>query len=470
MAGDDVVSAVPGALIDYSAWAQGLDTGLQKQAHALYTAIDALQASAPDPRYLTIGAGDYVSNGVFNHALRDQRTDQWVGQVGQAFLRIETSGLPPGLVHGNYQDFLNGLVTVSQADLTKLVGPDPAGDPPPLPANPHDRGAWWAALTVDEQEAYLRYDAADVAWLATEDQLHQAGFENLQDVYVQQSFIDAGIDPRAWDPSKGLRANDAIIQKLYNYYGHVWDQNHSLQWAGMAKLAGASLYAGFQDLDAVANQEGNFWTHLTADVPSFLLGGLFGVGASEAAQAEVHSEAQWFETEFLKMAKNVFLDQGWQHAAYLHGGMDAITALHDENTTNSPNSMDDVTYRAWQDIDSGDPARVQQGNTALLWREQHKTLQPLFDETRNHHGPVGSVFTYALSHMSDSPIPGGKPFSEVSGGNITEFQDRWDWITRDMMPKYQQLLHDDPQLAWQLVDTPVAERAELFRKLGFLGN
>ena len=41
MAGDDVVSAIPGVLMSYSTWAQGLDGSLQKQAHALYTAIDA---------------------------------------------------------------------------------------------------------------------------------------------------------------------------------------------------------------------------------------------------------------------------------------------------------------------------------------------------------------------------------------------------------------------------------------------
>jgi hypothetical protein len=115
--------------------------------------------------------------------------------------------------------------------------------------------------------------------------------------------------------------------------------------------------------------------------------------------------------------------------------------------------------------------RVRSGNTWLLFREQHKTLSPMFDEVRSHNGPEGDLFTWVLSHLSKSPIPGGRPFDDVvPGGNITDFQDRWDWITTDMMPTYQQLLRDNPQLAQQLIDTPVAERAQLIRNLGFLGS
>jgi len=470
VADDDVVSAIPGVLISYASWALGLDGSLQRQAHALYDAIDVLQASAPDPKYLTIGPGDYVSNQLFDHTLQDQRIDHWVGQVGQAFLRIETRNIPMGILRGNYEDFMNSPVTTSQAALASLVGADPIATLPVLPADPHQRKAWWQGLTAEEQAEYLQYDAADVAFLATIDQLHQAGYNDLKDVYVRQAFIDAGVDPN-WDPSKGLSADDADVQRIYQWYGHLWDQNPNLQWAGMGKLAGATLYSGFQDLDAVTRQEGNLWTHLAADIPAFLTFGLFGVGASESAQAVLHNEAKWFETKFLTMAKNVFLDQGFQHAAYMHGGMDAITALHNDNVTNDPNGMDDMTFKAWQDIDSGDPTRVQSGNTWLLFREQHKTLSPMFDEVRNHNGPEGELFTWILSHFSKSPIPGGRTFNDVvPGGNITQFQDRWDWITLDMMPKYQQLLHDDPQLAQQLIDMPVADRAQEFRNLGFLGS
>src|SRR5262245_1439019 len=123
--GDDVVSAIPGVLLHYSTWAQGLDGALQRQAHALYQATDVLAASHPDPKYLTVGPGDFVSHRVFAHALKDGVTDQWVGQVGRAFLAIETKDLSPQLVHANYDDFLNGLVTTTQAQVAARVGNDP---------------------------------------------------------------------------------------------------------------------------------------------------------------------------------------------------------------------------------------------------------------------------------------------------------------------------------------------------------
>ncbi|MBV9545980.1 MAG: hypothetical protein JOY61_16535 [Chloroflexi bacterium] len=61
---------------------------------------------------------------------------------------------------------------------------------------------------------YLSTYPADVAYLATPDELHEAGYSSLQDVYFRQAFIDAGIDPNSWDPSKGLKANDANVQAV----------------------------------------------------------------------------------------------------------------------------------------------------------------------------------------------------------------------------------------------------------------
>ena len=154
-------------------------------------------------------------------------------------------------------------MTTSQADLVRFAPGDPTARlAPPMPADPDQRKAWWQAMTPEEQAAYLQYDAADVAFLATLDQLQQAGFESLQDVYVRQAFIDAGIDPATWDPSKGLKANDATVQAVYAYYQHLWDGNHDLQWAGMAKLAGAPVYGGLMDLYTAGQMELDPWEHI----------------------------------------------------------------------------------------------------------------------------------------------------------------------------------------------------------------
>jgi hypothetical protein len=39
--------------------------------------------------------------------------------------------------------------------------------------------------------------------------------------------------------------------------------------------------------------------------------------------------------------------------------------------------------------------------------------------------------------MGTSPIPGGKSFCDVvPGGDLTNFDDRWKWISVDMLPRW----------------------------------
>jgi hypothetical protein len=124
---------------------------------------------------------------------------------------------------------------------------------------------------------------------------------------------------------------------------------------------------------------------------------------------------------------------------------------------------------------------------------------------REHHGPVGDLFTYGFSAMADSPIPGGQAYRDydpivlggewdtpevpigplgpfgphldwdppdvgahvtlpLPAGNLSNFDDRWGWIENDMLPHYQELLRD-PDATRALVSTPVADRAGDFRKL-----
>ena len=104
----------------------------------------------------------------------------------------------------------------------------PAAARLPVPVDVHDRArpeppaaATYrpASEVVGQPERgpttlYLSTYPADVAYLATPDELHEAGYSSLQDVYFRQAFIDAGIDPNSWDPSKGLKANDANVQAV----------------------------------------------------------------------------------------------------------------------------------------------------------------------------------------------------------------------------------------------------------------
>lgn len=126
MSGEDVVSAIPSELLAWSSWASGLNTDLERAARDLNQKLEDLNFSHPDPTYL--GQVPYLGNDVVGYAYRNDGTDTWVGQVGQAFARIATHGLPHGVVAADYQDFLNGLVTTSQQELAGQVGGNPVTD------------------------------------------------------------------------------------------------------------------------------------------------------------------------------------------------------------------------------------------------------------------------------------------------------------------------------------------------------
>jgi len=55
----------------------------------------------------------------------------------------------------------------------------------------------------------------------------------------------------------------------------------------------------------------------------------------------------------------------------------------------------------------------------------------------------------------------------VPCGNIADFEDRWEWITEDMLPAFDELVRTDPELLDQIVNTPMPDRAEPLRRVPF---
>jgi hypothetical protein len=47
--------------------------------------------------------------------------------------------------------------------------------------------------------------------------------------------------------------------------------------------------------------------------------------------------------------------------------------------------------------------------------------------------------------------------------NIADLDSRWDWITGDMLPRYQRLLEEQPDLIGREIDRPLLERAQDYR-------
>ena len=313
------------------------------------------------------------------------------------------------------------------------------------------------------------------------------------------AFLQAGIDPDAWDPDRGLLHNDAIVQSVYKFYGELWLEHPELQWAAMANLVGPMFYGGWQDLytlrhitdDGLRNE---YLLRLTPlpELPGSaydLIGHLdMPLGLNDLAAGDL----AWLETKMLAMHQEIFNDLGWQHAAYTWVGVDAIEFA----------GVSGDNLRAWQDIASGDAVRVANGNRFLLDREQKVIIQDDYEAIRSYRGPIGEALTYLMTWTASNPIPGGEPYRDVvtrnleipslsldspkiwppwewvpvdydpititvPRGNIANIADRWEWIMVDMVPAYIRLL-GDPVLMTEIIETPVSVRADGERLLGVL--
>jgi hypothetical protein len=330
------------------------------------------------------------------------------------------------------------------------------------------------------------------------------------------AYWRAGIDPNEWRPEEGLLENDAIVQAVYRYYGDLYLDNPELQWAGMANIVGPMFYGGWQDIYAIRQiadpaERAEYlsrWVGLptlpgpvydAADAASHLMPPGF-LNPMHLAEHLTADELEWYEDRFLMMQREIFDDLAWQHEAFVLGGAPLMREIASRN----PNELLARDVDAWEDIGSGDAERIQQGNTDLLLREQERVIQDDYDAMRDHHGPVGDVFTYGFSTMAENPMPGGQayrdydpieltvdlvpdvpvgplgPFGphidiptpdvEVSqtlplpAGNLSNFDDRWGWIENDMLPRYHDLLQD-PNATRALVSSDVAARAAEQRKL-----
>ncbi|MGI8938436.1 MAG: hypothetical protein ACR2JF_09550 [Iamia sp.] len=337
----------------------------------------------------------------------------------------------------------------------------------------------------------------------------------LQDFWAQAAADRAGIDLEAWDPSAGAFANEDTIVAVYEYYGQLFLDHPELQWAGMANMIGPSFAAGFFDLDAMGD---------LADGVDAWMDGLPGpvrnalppeVRALADLSDLTEAELRFYETTFLEMQKEIFLDQAVMHEAYVNGGLPAIEELR------SAGLLDQRAHEAWRQIDqgaaTGDADLVSAGNGQLLWREQNQIINDNYDAMYDHF-PSGPVFTYGMTVVGAPSIPGAGSYGQYDpvsvsvetpgperigtpdrigtpervgpfgvpsigvdipsvsvdnptqgeitvttpfpAGNIANQDDRWGLIVDDTLPAYQGLLADDPEGARAIIDSPVADRID----------
>ncbi|QGG96647.1 hypothetical protein [Actinomarinicola tropica] len=326
----------------------------------------------------------------------------------------------------------------------------------------------------------------------------------LRDFWLARGLLRAGIDPASWNPEDGALANRANIEAVYAYYGDLFLQNPEFQWAGMANMIGPSFAAGFFDLELM----GTLSDHIGGPpgLPPLHLPGFgpWGEGTPLEALGDLtDEELAFYETTFLQMQKDIFVDASVMHEAYLDGGLSAIRELR------AAGILDRQAVQAWEDIASGDPDRIAAGNTALLLREQSQTIRQAYDDMYSRF-PSGPAVTYGMTLVGAPSIPGAKGYPDVfplevevastpdfvgidprigipggpgidlpgprigvevphaqtvittplPDGNIANFDDRWALIERDTLPAYQRLLEEDPARARAIIATPVGERIE----------
>ncbi|HEY0500226.1 MAG TPA: hypothetical protein VGD48_31070 [Kutzneria sp.] len=303
----------------------------------------------------------------------------------------------------------------------------------------------------------------------------------LQQYWLVKAANEAGIDLSKWDPKAGVDGNLGNIMSVYKFYGKLFLDHPELQWAGMANMIGPSFAGGFMDLDSMkdfahglADKINSLPPELRAAVPQELRD-LASAGADLTGD-----ELGWFENKFLAMQKHIFIDQGSMHEAYVNGGAGAIDEMRRAGL------IDDRAANAWNDMASGDPSRIQHGNTDLLYREQNQVIAKQYDEMYNHDGVVGKAMTYGMTVAGQASIPGThtpgeyKPltvgadvtvpglFSDETVGahvktplpsfNVADRDHRWDYVTHDTLPAYQKLLAEHPDQARAIVASSVPDR------------
>jgi uncharacterized protein YukE len=337
----------------------------------------------------------------------------------------------------------------------------------------------WALAHPDAAKAAL--DAAADSGLIAKKSPVYADF--LGSYWNNQAMRQMGIDPSDWDTAKGTEYNWDTIRSVYDFYGQAYLANPDLQWAGMANMIGPSFAGGFRDMAMLRDLAQQITDNPASDIPLPVLDQL------EQLAGMTDQEIRYYETSMLDMNKEIFLDQARQHQAYLSGGIDEINRLRDSG------AIDPDTARAWADIDSGDPARVQEGNTVLLYREQNDIIADDYDNMRGH--PGGEAVTYMVTLAGEPSIPGARSYPEVfpysfsvespgpenipftswdnpaqfrtdfttgfPDGNIANADQRWELIRQDTLPAYQHLLATDPDRAAQIIGSDFDGRVDQYR-------
>jgi hypothetical protein len=297
---------------------------------------------------------------------------------------------------------------------------------------------------------------------------------------------EPAVDPSGEWPFMTNRPN---VQAVFRHYEKIYRIGpDKFQWAGLAKLAGAPVYAGLSDAQ-----------HGRVDVIEAVAERL-RMALSDEEQFVLAAKDLVKSTQALLIDANIliFEDLAWQFAAYRCSGLGALHYVKEQDSRL-------LSFEDWALIDSGikdgDVDKILRGNKELARREQKDVLKPVYKkmDTLQLRLDLSLIpkdviidFPTAFSFLAKNPVPGGPrfipaDFSTFPTGpylsplhisaetlvlalevavystdrrRISRFEDRWDWIEREgdgMWPLWTQIPNDQ---AISLVSIPLRKRVE----------
>jgi hypothetical protein len=290
----------------------------------------------------------------------------------------------------------------------------------------------------------------------------------LKQRWRDQALQSACIDASIWHPEKGIDQNRPCVEASYDYYARLFLRHPYLKWAGMARMIAPCFYAGFEDL-----------SELQKDAR-----GLATIPWALPVEREARFATRFlchYETTFLHMQKKIFEDQAVMHEAYLTGGVQEIRKLYWARI------IDRATLRAWRQIDDGvstdESQLVDQGNRALLFREQFDIIDRFYAGLLRYQDPIGRLLTYLMTLSGAPSIPGARSFPQafalslllrarlgtlevetpLADGDIAVFAHRWKLTDEDTLPTFLEFTRRYPAEARDVVSQPIAGRMRKYR-------
>ncbi|MEU8898057.1 hypothetical protein [Nocardia sp. NPDC048505] len=292
----------------------------------------------------------------------------------------------------------------------------------------------------------------------------------LHQYWLVLATRNAGIDLAAWDPTRGVAANERTFNQVYVNYLRLTTQHPEFWWAGLAGIAGGSFASGFFDLGDAGvildlpglHQLGTAVADLLRATPPELVAKVpadIRLLAAEGARLSA-ADVTWYQTRLMIMQRHIFTDLVPMHEAYIAAGMAGIDELLRAGV------IDESIRTAWQSIASGTRDGAIDALVRMTDREQNHVVADQWDETAAGRGAMGRVLTYVSTVAGKPAVPGVRApgsfrpavvAADVAGRTLSlrtplpafnwaDREDRWTYIMGDLNPRHIEM-ESNPALA-----------------------